>query len=463
MTVTYKNYLDEKRKQHLDELFEFLSIPSISALSEHSGDTSRAAQWVASALKKIDMENVQIYPTKGHPVVYGEWLKAPGKPTVLIYGHYDVQPVDPLSLWETPPFEPQIRNGSIFARGASDDKGQVFMHLKALEAIYETTGTYPFNFKLCIEGEEEIGSPNLPAFIEKNRDLLAADVIVISDTAMIEEDQPTICYGLRGLCGIQIDLKGPDSDLHSGLYGGAVQNPIHALVQLLETFHNKDGEITVSGFYDGVIEADAAEREAFKQLNMSEEELRKELGVPSLYGEKGYTHLERTWIRPTLEINGISGGFQGEGIKTVLPSKASAKITCRLVPGQDPDDILLKLQAHIAANSPEGVEISITPFDKGAPFVTPYTHPAIQAASAACEQIFGVPAAFTRGGGSLPIVTALDSILRAPIVLLGFALPTDNVHAPNEHFALKNYDSGLLTLCAYWDELDRALSRDGDA
>ncbi|MDQ0154747.1 dipeptidase [Robertmurraya andreesenii] len=457
MKPVFQNYLEEHREKHLGELFELLSLPSVSSLSEHKDDTQRAAEWVAHSLRQLGMENVALYPTAGHPVVYGEWLKAEGKPTVLIYGHYDVQPVDPLHLWETDPFEPQIRNEAIYARGSSDDKGQVFMHIKALEAILQTTGTLPFNFKFLIEGEEEVGSPNLPAFVEEYRELLKADVIMISDTSMLDEDRPTVCYGVRGLAGFQLDVKGPKRDLHSGLYGGAVQNPIHALVEILQSFRNEAGVITVDGFYDRVVPVTDEERAAFQSLNMTEESLKEEVGVKELFGEQGYSHLERTWVRPTLEINGIYGGFEGEGIKTVLPSEAHAKITCRLVPDQDPEEILELLQEHVKKNTPPGVEVNITLFDKGTPYVTPFEHPAIQAAGRAYEKVFGVPTAFTRGGGSLPIITTLDEVLKAPIVLMGFGLPTDQVHSPNEHFKLKNYDKGLLTICHYWYELEEAM------
>lgn len=457
MKPAFQQYLEEKRETHLKELFDLLSIPSVSSLSEHKEDTYRAAEWVAKSLKELGMENVALYPTDGHPVVYGEWLKAGDKPTVLIYGHYDVQPVDPLHLWETAPFEPEIRDEAIYARGASDDKGQVFMHVKALEAILQTTGTLPFNFKFIIEGEEEVGSPNLPQFVEKHQELLKADVIMISDTSMLDEDRPTVCYGVRGLAGLQLDVKGPKRDLHSGLYGGAVQNPIHALVEILQSFRNEDGVVLVDGFYERVIPVTEEEREAFRSLNITDADLQAEVGVKELFGEKSYTHLERTWVRPTLEINGVYGGFEGEGIKTVLPAEAHAKITCRLVPNQDPDEILELLQKHVKEHTPAGVEVEITLFDKGAPYVTPFDHPAIQAAGRAYEKVFEVPTSFTRGGGSLPIITTLDDVLKAPIVLMGFGLPTDQVHSPNEHFKLKNYDKGLLTICYYWYELEEAM------
>ncbi|MBY0120559.1 dipeptidase [Bacillus sp. S/N-304-OC-R1] len=451
------DYLQTNREKHLKELFEFLTIPSISALPDHKDDVQNAAKWTADALSNIGMENVKIYETKGHPVVYGEWLKAEGKPTVLIYGHYDVQPVDPLHLWETAPFQPDIRDEKIYARGASDDKGQVFMHLKAIQAIMETTGTLPVNFKFCIEGEEEIGSPHLPLFVEENKELLASDVIVISDTGMIDKGKPTICYGLRGLCGLQIDIKGAKGDLHSGLYGGAVQNPIHALVQLVNSFHDIDGKITVEGFYDKVQLLTDEEKQAYDALEMSDESFMQQAGVTELFGEKGYSTLERLWVRPTLEVNGIYGGFQGEGIKTVIPSEATAKITCRLVPNQDPDEIVSLLKLHIEKNKPAGVEVNISLFDKGAPYVTPFDHPAIQAAGRSYEKVYGVPTSYTRSGGSIPIVAAFDQILKLPVVLMGFGLPDENFHAPNEHFHLENFDKGLDTLCYYWFELEKSL------
>jgi acetylornithine deacetylase/succinyl-diaminopimelate desuccinylase-like protein len=450
-------YLSDNREKHLSELKDLLAIPSISALPNHKEDVQKAAGWVAEALSHIGMEKVEVYQTKGHPVVYGEWLKAEGKPTVLIYGHYDVQPVDPLHLWDSPPFEAEIRDEKLYARGASDDKGQAFMHVKALQAILETTGTLPINVKFLIEGEEEVGSPNLPAFVAGNKELLAADVIVISDSSMLEKGKPTICYGLRGLCGVQIDVKGPKGDLHSGLYGGAVQNPIHALVEIVNSFHNENGYITVDGFYDQVAELTADEKAAYAALGIREESFIEQLGVPEMFGEEGFTTLERTWVRPTLEVNGIYGGFQGDGIKTVIPSEAHAKITCRLVPNQDPDVIAELLQKHIKAHAPAGVTVEVSLFDKGTPFVTPFDHPAIQAAGRAYEKVYNVPTSFTRSGGSIPIVATFDQILGTPVVLMGFGLPDENFHAPNEHFHLENFDKGLQTLCHYWYELEKSL------
>ncbi|GAK10648.1 dipeptidase [Geomicrobium sp. JCM 19039] len=445
-----EQHLKANRERHLQELKNYLAIPSVSALSEHKEDTRKAAEWTAEQLKTIGLEHVEIMETNGHPVVYGDWLRASDKPTVLIYGHYDVQPVDPLELWETPPFEASIRDNKIYARGATDDKGQTFMHIKALETLLNVNGELPINVKVMIEGEEEVGSPNLDAFVDTYKEKLQSDILVISDTTMIEKGKPTVCYGLRGLAGLQVDLKGAKGDLHSGLYGGGVQNPLHALTKLLASMHDENGKITVDGFYDGVIALTDEERRAYDALNFDEQALTKELDVPELYGEEGYSFLERTWVRPTLEMNGMHGGFQGEGVKTVLPSEASAKISCRLVPGQDPDDILEKLYAHIEAHTPAGVTVKTTPFDKGKPFLTPYDHPAIQAAGDALESVYNEKTAYTRMGGSLPIAETFSEILDVPIVLMGFGLPSENFHAPNEHFHLENFDQGLRAICDYY-------------
>lgn len=446
-------YFKNNRERHLQELTQFLQIPSISSLSEHKKDIEKAARWLSNELQKLKIENVSINQTEGHPVVYGEWLHAKNKPTVLFYGHYDVQPVDPLNLWESDPFKPEIRENKIYARGASDDKGQVFMHLKMIEALFAIYGTLPVNVKFIYEGEEEIGSPHLPKFVEENKEKLKADLIVISDTSLYGPNKPAICYSLRGLCGIQIDVKGANSDLHSGLYGGGVQNAIHALVKLLDSFRNEDGQILVEGFYDSVLPLSDEEKQSFQDLQFNEEELKEKIGVKELFGEKGYSYLERTWARPTLEINGIYGGFSGEGIKTVLPREASAKITCRLVPNQQPEKIVQLIHKHIEKNTPPGVEVTVTEFDKGAPFLTPIDNPFIQAAGRSYEKIYNVKTAFIRGGGSIPIVATFDEILKLPVVMMGFGLDTENFHAPNEHFHLENFDKGLRVLAQYLIEI----------
>lgn len=446
-------YFAKNRERHLEELFEFLRIPSISSLSEHKEDIKTAANWLADRLRKLNIENVSVDETAGHPVVYGEWLHAEGKPTILLYGHYDVQPVDPLHLWDSEPFNPEIRDNKLYARGASDDKGQVFMHLKMIEALFETEGTLPVNVKFIYEGEEEIGSPNLPEYVEKNKEKLSADLILISDTGLYAPGKPAVCYGLRGLTGIQIDIRGAKGDLHSGLYGGGVQNAIHALADILASFRDEHGTIQVEGFYDKVRPLTEEERKAYSELNFDEEALKEEVGVNELFGEQGYSYLERTWARPTLEVNGVFGGFSGEGIKTVLPAEAGAKITCRLVPDQDPNEIVALLKAHIEKHKPKGVNVTISEFDKGAPYLTPFDHPLIQAAGRSYERIYNVPTAFTRGGGSIPIVASFDEILSLPVVLMGFGLNSENFHAPNEHFHLENFDKGLRVLGDYLHEV----------
>lgn len=446
-------YFAEHREAHLNELNEFLRIPSISSLSKHKEDIQHAAEWLASAFEKLNLENISITQTAGHPVVYADWLHAEGKPTILFYGHYDVQPVDPLNLWDSEPFNPTIRDNKLFARGASDDKGQVFMHLKMIEALFATTGTLPVNVKFIYEGEEEIGSPHLPAYVEQNKEKLAADLILISDTGLYGPGKPAVCYGLRGLTGIQIDVRGAKGDLHSGLYGGGVQNAIHALAEILASFRDEHGTIQVEGFYDKVLPLTEEEREAYLALGFDEESVKQEVGVKELFGEQGYSYLERTWARPTLEVNGVFGGFSGEGIKTVLPAEAGAKITCRLVPNQEPDEIVALLKAHVEKHKPAGVEISISEFDKGRPFLTPFDHPFIQAAGRSYEKVYNVPTAYTRGGGSIPIVAAFDEILELPVVLMGFGLSSENFHAPNEHFHLENFDKGLRVLSDYLYEV----------
>lgn len=453
MDTNFTTYFSEHREAHLEELKQFLRIPSVSTLSKHKPDMERAAQWTADALIKAGMENVEIIPTKGHSLVYGDWLHAPGKPTALIYGHYDVQPVDPLNLWTTPPFEPDIRDDKLYARGATDDKGQFFMHIKAVEAWMKLTESLPVNVKFCIEGEEELGSPHLPDFLDAHTEKLKADVVVISDSPMLAKGKPAIYYGLRGLCALQIDVKGAKSDLHSGGYGGAVPNSIHALVEILATMHDQDGRVAVEGFYDKVTSLTPEERKAFSQLPYDETKLLQNLELSALYGEKGYTYLERIGARPTLEINGIYGGFQGEGTKTVIPAEAHAKITCRLVGKQDPEEIWDLIEKHIERHTLPGIKVTVSRQDKGNPFVMPFDHPVIQAAANAYENSCGAAPYYARSGGSIPIAEALHRLLEAPVVLMGFGLPDENLHAPNEHFNLENFDKGLLTICQYWNEL----------
>ncbi|WMM33779.1 dipeptidase [Shouchella clausii] len=453
MASSVKERLRQDRAAHLEELSAFLKIPSISSISEHKEDIRAAAEWLKQAFLQAKMEKVEIIETKKHPIVYAEWLDAgPEAKTILIYGHYDVQPVDPLHLWETEPFEPTVRDGKLYARGASDDKGQVFMHLKAVQTMLEVEGTLPFNVKFLIEGEEEIGSPNLDEFVANEKERLAADVLLISDTTMLEAGKPAICSGLRGIAALEIRVKGAKGDLHSGLYGGAVQNALHALVQLLASMRDENGKITIDGFYEGIEIPSAEEMESIKALGSGEEALKEELGVNELFGEKGYTARERTWIRPTLELNGVYGGFQGEGVKTVIPAEATAKITCRLVPGQDPIDILEKIEAHIQAHTPPGVTVTTERHDTGKPFVAPVTDPVFAACARAYEEVYQTEVAYTRMGGSIPVVETFDSQLHIPIVLMGFGLPSENFHAPNEHFHLENFDKGMETIVAFWNQ-----------
>lgn len=447
--MDYAPYFAERRDAHLRELKEWLSIPSISAQSVHKEDVRRAAEWLADALKRAGLENVEIHPTAGHPIVYADHLHAPGKPTVLIYGHYDVQPVDPLHLWQTPPFEPDIRDNKLYARGATDDKGQLFLHIKAIEAILSTERALPVNVKFCVEGEEEIASGNLHPFIEAHKDKLAADAVLISDTELLGPDKPAICTGLRGLCSLEVSVRTANTDLHSGTYGGGVPNALHALVSLLDSLHDKRGRVAVDGFYDDVSELTDEMRAEFAKKGIDEEKLKRTLELDALYGEEGYTFAERVGARPTLEINGMYGGFQGEGTKTVIPCEAHAKITCRLVSHQDPQDILDKVERHIRKHTPPGAKVSVVQREKGRPYTIDPSHPLLRQAGDAYERVYGARPVFTRDGGSIPIVEAFARVLSAPVVLMGFGLPTENLHAPNEHFHLDNFDKGLLTLVEF--------------
>ncbi|MBI3968066.1 MAG: dipeptidase [Chloroflexi bacterium] len=448
-----RTYLESNRKRFLEELFELLRIPSVSADSTKADEVRRCAEMVAQLLDSAGLERVEVLPTPGHPVVYGEWLSAPGQPTVLIYGHYDVQPADPVELWTSPPFEPTIRDGDLYARGSMDDKGQLLIHVKAVEAHLRTNGRLPVNVKFLIEGEEEVGSAHLDEFIAANRDLLKADVAVISDTAMFKAGVPSLCYGLRGLTYLQVEVVGPKSDLHSGSFGGSVLNPIQALCELIAGLKDQAGRITVSGFYDQVRPLTEEERAEFGRLPFDEAEFRSETGVPALYGEAGFTTLERLWARPTLELNGIWGGYTGEGAKTVLPAKAAAKISCRLVPDQDPQQITELLRRHLEASCPPGVTLSIAPLHGGKPSLTPIDHPAVRAAARAVERGFGKRAVFQREGGSIPVVATLDELLGLPTVLMGIGLPNGNAHAPDERLHLDNFYGGLLSAAYLLEEL----------
>jgi acetylornithine deacetylase/succinyl-diaminopimelate desuccinylase-like protein len=448
-------YIKENQANYIEELKEFLSIPSISTMTENKADINKAAKFVADKLKQAGLNRVEIFKTEGHPLVYGEWLGAPGKPTVLIYGHYDVQPVDPIELWKSPPFEPEIRDGKIWARGATDDKGQMYMHIKSVEAFFKGRGSLPLNIKFIIEGEEEIGSENLETFIKANTDLLKCEAVLISDTSLFKKGVPTLTYGLRGMCYVEIELTGPEKDLHSGSFGGAVGNPINILAGMIAKLQDKNGHISIPGFYDDVKKLTKKERENFQKLNFSEKKFAKEIGVSALQGEKGFSTLERIWVRPTLDCNGIIGGFTGKGAKTVLPSKASAKISMRLVPDQKPAKISKMFKKYIQKIAPKSVKVTVKDVHGALPSLTPLDSPATLAAAKAMEKAFGKKTVFIREGGSIPVVNVFGSKLKAPVVLMGLGLDSENLHSPNEHFDLNHFKLGIMSSAYFFDEYSR--------
>ena len=441
------------RDRYVDELKEYLAIPSISALPEHAGDVRACAEWTAAHMKRVGLEHVRIIDTPGNPVVYADWLHAAGAPTILFYGHYDVQPVDPLELWESPPFEATVRAGEIYARGAADDKGQVFMHLKAVEAVLRGSGRLPVNIRFILEGEEEIGSVNLESFVRGHKDELAADVVVISDSPMFDRGVPSICYGLRGLTYLQVDLRGTDSDLHSGSFGGAVANPAFVLSQVLAQMKDRGGRVKIPGFYDDVRPLSDAERAEFARLPFNERRYRNDLGAPKLFGERGYTTLERLWGRPTFEVNGMLSGFTGDGAKTVIPAVAMAKVSMRLVPDQDPDKIAGLCEDYLRKVTPRTVELNITRMHGGRPWMTDFDNPFVQAAGRAIELGFGRRPVFNREGGSIPVVATFQEVLGLPSVLFGVGLPDENAHAPNEKLDLGNFHNGIIASAALYNEI----------
>jgi len=441
----WKKYQEENKERFLEELLGLLRIPSVSANSSHKPDMLTCAEAVKKSLLQAGASKAEIFETAGHPVVYAEKIVDASKPTVLVYGHYDVQPPDPLDLWESAPFEPSIRNGKIYARGSADDKGQFFMHVKALE-VMQHSGNIPGNIKFIIEGEEEIGSPSLGAFIKSHKDLLKADVILISDTSMISLDEPSIDTGVRGLAYIQVEITGPNRDLHSGVYGGAVANPITILAQMIASCHDENNHIRIPGFYDDVLESSAADRKKMAQASFNEKEYMADLGVKKLWGEKGYTTNERTGIRPTLEVNGIWGGYQGEGSKTVLPSKAFAKISARLIPNQSSGKITRLLLDYFKKVAPETVSVHAFDLHGGEPYLTPLDSKAYLAAEKAMETTFGKKPVPVRGGGSIPICSLFEKELGIKIVFMGFGLDSDNLHSPNEKFDIANFYKGIETI-----------------
>jgi len=441
----WQAYQDQHKERYLAELLDLLRIPSISARSEHKADMQKCAVAVRQHLVQAGVDKAEVYPTDGHPVVYGEKIIDKTKPTVLVYGHYDVQPPDPLELWHSGPFDPVIRDGKIYARGSADDKGQFFMHVKAFEMM-AATDTLATNVKFIIEGEEEIGSPNLATFVKTHKDLLKADVILISDTAMLSLDTPSIDIGVRGLSYIEVEVTGPNRDLHSGVYGGAVANPITILAKMIASCHDANNHITIPGFYDDVVEATPAERKLMAEAPYDEAEYKKDLGVKALWGEKGYTTNERTGIRPTIELNGIWGGYTGEGAKTVLPARAHAKISARLVPNQSSKIITEKLLNYFRTIAPEGVTVKAEEHHGGEPYMTPIDSKAYRAAARAIEATFHKAPIPVRGGGSIPICALFEKELGIKIVFMGFGLDSDNLHSPNEKFNLKNFYKGIETI-----------------
>lgn len=449
-------YIESNKDKFVDELKEFLKIPSISTNPENKNDVRDCASFIENEMKTIGLENVRILETKGHPIVYGDWLHA-GKelPILLIYGHYDVQPVDPIELWTDPPFTPTVKDGKIFARGAADDKGQVFIHLKSIQSHLINNKSLPVNIKIIIEGEEEIGSVNLDSFIESNKELLKCDYVVISDTGMFDKDVPSICYGLRGLAYMQVEVTGPNRDLHSGSYGGAVDNPINALAHIICKLKDDQGKILIDGFYDDVLPLTEKERIEYTKLPFDEKKYKESLEIEETFGEDGYSTLERASARPTLDCNGIWGGFQGEGAKTVLPSRAAAKISMRLVPNQEPEKIEKIFTEYVKKISPKTVKVTVKSLHGGKGAITPIDSPAMDAAVEAMKKGFGKTPLFTREGGSIPVVSTFQSLLNAPVILLGFGLPDDNIHSPDEHFSLDSFHKGILSISNYYNELSK--------
>src|SRR2546421_4168523 len=446
-------FIDGQRDQHLAELCDFLRIPSVSAKSEHKPDIERGARWVAGNLRAAGFKSVEIVPTGMHPLVYAESLEAPGKPTVLFYGHYDVQPAEPLDLWTSPAFEPTVRGGNLFGRGTADDKGQVHIHMKALESLKKVNGKLPINVKVLIEGEEEVGSVSLWDYVKKNKAQLKADALVVSDTSMLGKGVPSITYGLRGLNYYQIELTGPERDLHSGVYGGAVPNPLTILTELFAKLHDKNFRVAVPGFYDSVSNVSKAERKSLNALPWKKKDFERAVGAPGYFGEKGFTTIERLWARPTFELNGIWGGYQGEGAKTVIPSKAFAKFSTRLVPNQEPKKIAAQVEKHIRKLLPKNVKCKFEVLITGKPWAAPYQAPIFKKAQTALEKGFGKKAVFIREGGSIPFVTQMHDTFKVPCVLIGFGLPDENAHAPDEHIALENYFGGIKAVAHFYCDL----------
>jgi acetylornithine deacetylase/succinyl-diaminopimelate desuccinylase-like protein len=451
--MNWTDYLERNTNRFLDELKDFLRIPSISALPDHAPDVRRAAEWVQARLEAAGLEHIEILETGGHPVVYADWLHVPGKPTYLIYGHFDVQPVDPVDLWTSPPFEPTIRDGRLYARGASDDKGNMLAPIQAIEALLQSTGTLPVNLKFLLEGQEEIGSPQIPAWLAANTDRFACDLVLNADSGQVGVNQPGLLLSTKGLCGLEVGLHGANSDLHSGLYGGVIQNPLHALAELIASMH-ENGRVTVAGFYDDVEDMTPIEREAMAAIPFNESDLKQELGLEVFPGEVGYSIRERQAARPTLEVNGLWGGFQGAGMKTVIPNEAHAKITCRLVANQTPTKILELVKAHIETHTPKGVRASVRPSESRAdPYRMPADHPANQIASEVLEGIYGKQPWPVRVGGTIPVLALFKNLLGVETLGWGFGLNDEHFHAPDEFFRIASFERARVAYCKLLERL----------
>lgn len=453
MSAATDAFVKENEQRLLDELRDFVRIPSISTLPEHRDDIHRAAAFVADGLRAVRMENVELIPTDKHPLVYADWLHAPGKPTVLCYGHYDVQPADPLELWTTPPFEPTERNGNLYGRGTADDKGQMYMHIKAIEALRAVNGTLPLNIRFLVEGEEEVGGASIAKYVAENPAKLQADVALVSDTSMYSEGMPTLCIGLRGLIYMEVEATGPMRDLHSGLYGGAAPNAVFGLIELLAKAKDADGVIQIPGIYDEVEEPAAAELQSWQGLPFQEREfLAKEVGSSQLTGESNRSVLERIWSRPTLEVHGIAGGFTAAGAKTVIPGRAVAKVSIRLVPRQDPDQVVAAFRQWVRDHTPRGIQTEVRLLSASPGLVVNPDHPAIRVAARAFGEVFGKPTVFIRSGGSIPIVGDFATHLGIPTILMGFGLPDDGLHSPNEKYKIENYYLGIMTIAHFFEQ-----------
>lgn len=447
------NYLKSNFSNYIEELKEYLRIQSISTLDNHKNEMLQCANFVVEKFKEAGLENIKIFETEGHPLVYADWLHKPGKPTVLIYGHYDVQPVDPIELWNTEPFEPTIINQKIYARGANDNKGQNFVHIKSVEAFMKSTGSLPVNVKFIFEGEEEIGSASLANFLKENKELLKCDALLVSDTSMYAPNVPTITYGLRGLLYMEVEVTAANRDLHSGSFGGAVANPINELAKIISKLHDKKGKVTIPNFYKDVLPISKEEKENFKKLKFSDKAFAKELKVKELFGENGYSTLERLWVRPTLDCNGIIGGFTEKGAKTVLPSKALAKISMRLVPNQDPKKLAKEFTNYIKSITPKTVKVDVRTLHYGYPAMTSLNNSVIRSAATALEKAFNKKTVFTREGGSIPIIVDFIKHLNVPAVLMGLGLDSDDIHSPNEHFRIENFEKGLYSSAYFLNEM----------